>query len=329
MDRLGKDGFPLIALREIKFLLNLKHRNLIDLKEVVFNKDSFFIVMEYLPHDLRALMDGMKTPFRSSEVKCLMLQLLAGVAFMHENWILHRDLKTSNLLMNNAGVLKIADFGLARSFGEPLVALTPGVVTLWYRSPELLMGGDGYAYSTAIDVWSVGCIFGEFIRNEILLQGSGELDQLKRIFRLLGTPDDASWPQWRNLPGAKDLNVPMQRHHVLNQKFNEQELTPKGTDLMLELLRFDPERRISAKDALSHPYFTTEFPPPKEESAMPTFRPTQELAHHHREEPRPPQGPLFNPASEKLAGSLFGTSTVNYDVYLQALEAQEKNKKKK
>lgn len=134
-ETLSKDGFPLTSLREINVLLNLKHRNLVDLMEVVANHKHFFIVMEYLPHDLRALMDGMPQPFRASEVKCLLLQLLAGVAFMHENWIIHRDLvrgrrrawprslvpqKTSNLLMDNNGCLKIADFGLARSFGEPL-----------------------------------------------------------------------------------------------------------------------------------------------------------------------------------------------------------------
>jgi cell division cycle 2-like protein len=179
MDRnTSKDGFALTSLREINVLLNLKHRNLVDLTEVVSHKDHFYIVMEYLPHDLRALMDGMTQPFRASEVKCLMLQLLAGVAFMHENWIVHRDLKTSNLLMDNKGCLKIADFGLARSFGEPLKILTPGVVTLWYRAPELLLGGDKFRYSTAIDVWSVGCIFGEFIRNAILIPGLNEIDQV-------------------------------------------------------------------------------------------------------------------------------------------------------
>jgi cell division cycle 2-like protein len=322
MDRLGKDGFPLTALREINVLLNLKHRNLTDLREVVCNKNSFFLVMEYLPHDLRALMDAMPKPFRPSEVKCLMLQLLSGLAFMHENWILHRDLKTSNLLMDNYGCLKIADFGLARSFGEPLKALTPGVVTLWYRAPELLIGGDRYCYSTAVDVWSVGCIFGEFLRNQILIQGTSEMEQIKKIFTLLGTPDDSAWPGWRKLSGARNVQFPSQKYHILNQKFSETELTPNGTALMLKLLRFDPERRVSARTAISHAYFTTEKPRPKEESAMPTFKPTQEGAHQPREEKRA-AGPILNEANEKYAGSIFDVQTVNYDAYLEALNAKK------
>ncbi len=327
MDRIGKDGFPLTALREINVLLNLKHRNLTDLMEVVTNPNSFFIVMEYLPHDLRALMDGMAQPFRSSEVKCLMLQLLAGVAFMHENWILHRDLKTSNLLMDNKGTLKIADFGLARSFGEPLKPLTPGVVTLWYRAPELLLGGDRFAYSTAVDVWSCGCIFGEFLRNQILIQGASEMDQVKRMFKLLGTPDEAAWPNWRKLPGARNVQFQIQKMHILNQKFSEAELTPQGTALMLRLLCFDPERRESASQAMSHAYFVSEKPRPKDEAAMPSFRPTQEGAHQAQQEPKA-QGPVMMQANEKLAGSIFDTQTVNYDAYLSALEQAKKTQQK-
>lgn len=322
MDRLGKDGFPLTALREINALLNLKHRNLTDLKEVVCNDKSFFIVMEYLPHDLRALMDSMPKPFRPSEVKCLLQQLLEGVAFMHENWILHRDLKTSNLLLDNRGVLKIADFGLARSFGEPLKPLTPGVVTLWYRAPELLIGGECFAYSTAVDVWSVGCIFGEFIRNQILIQGTSEMEQIKKIFHLLGTPDDSAWPGWRQLSGSRNVQWPKQSYHILGQKFAETELTPQGTALMLDLLRFDPERRVSAREAISHAYFTIEKPRPKEESAMPTFKPTQEGAHSEREIEKP-AGSVVSRSEEKYAGSIFDVQTVNYDAYLAALSGKK------
>lgn len=323
MDRLGKDGFPLTALREINVLLNLKHPNLTDLKEVVYNKNSFFIVMEYLPHDLRALMDAMTQPFRPSEIKCLMLQLLSGVAFMHEHWILHRDLKTSNLLMDNRGSLKIADFGLARSFGEPLKPLTPGVVTLWYRAPELLLGGDRFAYSTAVDMWSVGCIFGEFLRNQVLIQGTSEMEQVKKIFKLMGTPDETTWPGWRQLSGARNVQFQQQKYDILGQKFTESELTPKGTSLMRQLLFYDPERRISARLAMTHAYFTTEKPRPKEPSAMPTFKPTQEGAHQPRED-KPAAGPMVHQANEKLAGSIFDVQTVNYDAYLQALEEQGK-----
>jgi serine/threonine protein kinase len=178
-------------------------------------------------------------------------------------FLLKLENRTSNLLMDNKGTLKIADFGLARSFGEPLKPLTPGVVTLWYRAPELLLGGDRFAYSTAVDVWSCGCIFGEFIRNQILIQGTNEMDQIKKIFRLLGTPDEGSWPNWRKLPGARNVQFQQQKNHILGQKFTESELTPQGTHLMLRLLCFDPERRESAQQALQHPFFTTEKPRPK------------------------------------------------------------------
>lgn len=130
-----REGFPLTSLREINILLSLHHPSIVDVKEVVVGSslDSIFMVMEYMEHDLKALMETMKQPFSQSEVKCLMLQLLEGVQYLHDNWVLHRDLKTSNLLLNNQGELKICDFGLARQYGSPLKPYTHLVVTLWYR----------------------------------------------------------------------------------------------------------------------------------------------------------------------------------------------------
>ena len=159
----------------------------------------------------------MRTPFLASEVKTLMLQLLSAIAFCHDNWIVHRDLKTSNLLMNNRGQIKVADFGLARTYGEPLGSMTQLVVTLWYRAPELLMGSADY--STAIDLWSIGCIFGELIQKDPLLPGKGEIDQVNRvrrraglwltpqIFKLLGRPTEEAWPGYSKLPNAKSFNA--------------------------------------------------------------------------------------------------------------------------
>jgi cell division cycle 2-like protein len=130
-----KEGFPLTSLREINILLSFHHPFIVDVKEVVVGSslDSIFMVMEYMEHDLKELMEAMKQPFSQSEVKCLMLQLLEGVKYLHDNWVLHRDLKTSNLLLNNKGELKICDFGLARQYGSPLKPYTSLVVTLWYR----------------------------------------------------------------------------------------------------------------------------------------------------------------------------------------------------
>nr|XP_028951993.1 cyclin-dependent kinase G-2-like isoform X2 [Malus domestica] len=198
-----REGFPLTSLREINILLSLHHPSIVDVKEVVVgsNLDSIFMVMEYMEHDLKALMETKKQPFSQSEVKCLMLQLLAGVKYLHDNWVLHRDLKTSNLLMNNRGELKICDFGLARQYGSPLKPYTHLVVTLWYRAPELLLGVK--EYSTAIDMWSLGCIMAELLSKEPLFNGKTEFDQLDKIFKILGTPNETIWPGYSKLPGVK------------------------------------------------------------------------------------------------------------------------------
>ncbi|XP_044490469.1 cyclin-dependent kinase G-2 isoform X2 [Mangifera indica] len=198
-----REGFPLTSLREINILLSFHHPSIVDVKEVVVgsNLDSIFMVMEYMEHDLKGLMEAMKQPFSQSEVKCLMLQLLEGVKYLHDNWVLHRDLKTSNLLLNNRGELKICDFGLARQYGSPLKPYTHLVVTLWYRAPELLLGAK--QYSTAIDMWSLGCIMAELLSKEPLFNGKTEFDQLDKIFRILGTPNETIWPGFSKLPGVK------------------------------------------------------------------------------------------------------------------------------
>lgn len=131
----ANNGFPITSLREIKLLMEHKHPNIVEVKEIVAGKSfgTVYICMEFLEHDLKVLMEDMKGVFLNAEVKCLLQQLLRGVNYLHSNWILHRDLKTSNLLLNNKGILKIGDFGLAREYGSPLHALSPSVVTLWYR----------------------------------------------------------------------------------------------------------------------------------------------------------------------------------------------------
>merc|ERR1711934_1015869 len=126
-----------------------------------------FYIFEYCEHDLAQLIDSRSFPFSESETKCLLLQLMKAVAYLHDNWIMHRDLKLSNLLLNNAGELKLCDFGLAREYGHPLSRYTGKVVTLWYRPPELLLGV--HTYGTAVDMWGVGCIFGELLQNAPLL----------------------------------------------------------------------------------------------------------------------------------------------------------------
>ncbi|CAN6449062.1 unnamed protein product [Victoria cruziana] len=273
-----REGFPLTSLREINILLSFHHPSIVDVKEVVVgsNLDSIFMVMEYMDHDLKGLMESMKQPFSQSEVKCLMLQLLEGIKYLHDNWVLHRDLKTSNLLLNNRGELKICDFGLARQYGSPLRPYTQLVVTLWYRAPELLLGSK--LYSTAVDMWSLGCIMAELLAKEPLFCGKNEIDQLDKIFRILGTPNEKIWPGYVKLPGVK-CNFVKQPYNKLREKFpkftaasfsGKPALSDAGFDLLNKLLTYDPEKRITAEEALNHDWFS-EFPPPKSKEFMPTF----------------------------------------------------------
>ncbi|KAL6520530.1 hypothetical protein OROMI_032292 [Orobanche minor] len=274
-----REGFPLTSLREINILLSFGHPSIVDVKEVVVGSslDSIFMVMEYMEHDLKALMETMKQPFSQSEVKCLMLQLLAGVKYLHDNWVLHRDLKTSNLLLNNCGELKICDFGLARQYGSPLKPYTHLVVTLWYRAPELLLGVK--QYSTAIDMWSLGCIMAELLSKEPLFSGKTEFDQLDKIFKMLGTPNEKIWPGFSELPGVK-VNFIKHKYNLLRKKFPPSSFTGSpilsdaGFDLLNKLLTYDPEKRITAEEALNHEWFR-EVPLPKSKEFMPTFP-----AHH-------------------------------------------------
>lgn len=279
-----RDGFPLSALREMNILLSLHHPSIVNVKEVVMGDlDSVFMVMEYMEHDLKGLIEVMKQPFSISEAKCLMFQLLEGVGYLHDNWVLHRDLKSSNILMNNRGELKICDFGMSRQYGSPLKPYTSLVVTMWYRAPELLLGTK--QYSTAIDMWSVGCIMAELLSKEPLFKGKSEVDQLDKIFRTLGTPNETIWPGVSKLPGSK-ANFVKQPYNLLRKKFpaasftGSPVLSESGFDLLSKLLTYDPEKRITAEEALNHDWFR-EVPLPKSKDFMPTF-PAQNEQNRHR-----------------------------------------------
>ncbi|KAM6498254.1 Pkinase domain containing protein [Amanita muscaria] len=265
-----KNGFPITALREINALMLCRHENVVGIREVVVGDTltQVFVVMDFIEHDLKTLLTVMPSPFLQSEIKTLMLQLLSAVAHCHTNWILHRDLKTSNLLMNNRGTIKVADFGLARRYGDPVGVggMTQLVVTLWYRAPEILLGAK--TYSTAIDMWSVGCIFAELILKEPLFQTKNETEMLQMIFKLLGPPTNNSWPDYSSLPLAKTMTLPSPQPHQFRSKFPH--LTAAGLDLLMSFLTYDPERRISAEEALQHSYFS-EPPLPKHPDLFGSF----------------------------------------------------------
>ncbi|CAB0044908.1 unnamed protein product [Trichogramma brassicae] len=267
-----KDGFPITSLREINTLLKAQHPNIVTVREIVVgsNMDKIFIVMDYVEHDLKSLIETMKSKnqvFIPGEVKCLMQQLLQAVSHMHDNWILHRDLKTSNLLLSHRGILKVGDFGLAREYGSPLKQYTSIVVTLWYRAPELLLGSK--TYSTPIDMWSVGCIFAE-------------------VFKELGTPNDRIWPGYSKLPMTKKVSFSQYPVNNIRQRFNL--LTDLGIDLLNKFLTYDPEQRISAEDALKHGYFV-ESPVAIDPSMFPTWPAKSEFgARTINQSPKPPSG---------------------------------------
>uniref|UniRef100_A0A4W3HLI7 cyclin-dependent kinase n=1 Tax=Callorhinchus milii TaxID=7868 RepID=A0A4W3HLI7_CALMI len=286
-----KEGFPITSLREINTILKAQHPNIVTVREIVVgsNMDKIYIVMNYVEHDLKSLMETMKQPFLPGEVKTLMIQLLRGVRHLHDNWILHRDLKTSNLLLSHSGILKIGDFGLAREYGSPLKPYTPVVVTLWYRTPELLLGAK--EYSTAIDLWSVGCIFAEFLTQKPLFPGKSEIDQINKIFKELGTPSEKIWPGYNELPAVKKMTFTEYPFNNLRKRFGAL-LSDQGFDLMNKFLTYCPAKRITAEEALKHEYFR-ETPLPIEPSMFPTWPAKSEQQRVKRgTSPRPPEGGL-------------------------------------
>ncbi|GAW12777.1 hypothetical protein ANO14919_021480 [Xylariales sp. No.14919] len=275
-DESMRTGLPETGLREIQILKDCSHKNIVKLQEVVVGEDTsrienIFLVLEFVEHDLKSILEDMPEPFLASEVKSLLLQLASGVTYLHEHWILHRDLKTSNLLLNNRGRLKIADFGMARYVGDPAPKLTQLVVTLWYRAPELLLGTK--TYGAPIDMWSVGCIFAEVLTREPLLPGQNEVDALTKIFELCGIPTDESWPGFRRLPNARTLrlpskNAPASTGSVIRARFPL--LTAAGSALLSGLLSLNPDARPTARQMLQHAYFRQD-PKPKHEAMFPTF----------------------------------------------------------
>jgi cell division cycle 2-like protein len=250
-----KDGFPITALRETNVLLSLRHPNILRVHEMVVGKgpdgERIYMVMEYFDTDLKALAEKRRKVgehFTVSEVKCLTYQLLSGIAHLHRHWYLHRDIKTSNLLYNSHGRLALGDFGLARRYEDPIRPYTRLVVTLWYRCPELLLGAR--EYNTAVDTWSAGCVMGELLHGEAIFPGQGDVDQLSKIFAMLGAPSEDRWPGWSSLPGASIVRWKQGPRSRLAEAFPSTAfasgkpcLTPVGRELLAGLLHLDPNQR--------------------------------------------------------------------------------------
>ncbi|KAF8946383.1 negative regulator of the PHO system, partial [Haplosporangium bisporale] len=190
----SEEGAPSTAIREISLMKELRHPNIVRLHDVIHTENKLTLVFEYMDQDLKKYMDqhGNRGALGPIVIKAFMYQLLKGVAFCHENRVLHRDLKPQNLLINRKGELKLGDFGLARAFGIPVNTFSNEVVTLWYRAPDVLLGSK--TYSTSIDIWSAGCIMAEMYLGKPLFAGSNNQDELMKIFKVMGTPTEDTWP---------------------------------------------------------------------------------------------------------------------------------------
>ncbi|KAH8741576.1 cdc2-like protein kinase [Cryptosporidium ryanae] len=245
------EGIPSTAIREISLLKELQHPNIVSLFDVIHSEKRLTLVFEFMEKDLKMVLDAHKSGLDDKTIKIYLYQLLRGVAHCHQHRILHRDLKPQNLLINSNGALKLADFGLARAFGIPVRSYTHEVVTLWYRAPDVLMGSK--RYSTSVDIWSIGCIFAEMITGKPLFPGTSDDDQLLKIFSILGTPNPKEWSQLQELPLWKQRTFQVYERKSWDSIFPG--FSKSGIDLLSKMLCFDPNKRISAKDAMEHAYF--------------------------------------------------------------------------
>uniref|UniRef100_A0A8D0AKF6 cyclin-dependent kinase n=1 Tax=Sander lucioperca TaxID=283035 RepID=A0A8D0AKF6_SANLU len=246
-----EEGAPCTAIREVSLLKNLKHANIVTLHDIIHTERCLTLVFEYLDSDLKQYLDNCGNLMSMHNVKIFMFQLLRGLSYCHTRKILHRDLKPQNLLINETGELKLADFGLARAKSVPTKTYSNEVVTLWYRPPDVLLGST--EYSTPIDMWGVGCILNEMATGHPMFPGATVKEELHLIFRLLGTPTEETWSGISSNEEFRSYLFPQYRPQTLINHVPR--LDTEGIDLLSALLLYDTRSRISAEAALQHPYF--------------------------------------------------------------------------
>ncbi|KAK8605191.1 hypothetical protein V6N13_082642 [Hibiscus sabdariffa] len=279
-DNLEPESVKFMA-REILILRRLDHPNVIKLEGLATSRMScsLYLVFQYMEHDLAGLAASPIVKFTEPQVKCYMHQLLSGLDHCHNRRVLHRDIKGSNLLIDDGGVLKIADFGLA-TFFDPnhKHPMTSRVVTLWYRAPELLLGAT--EYGVGVDLWSAGCILGELLAGKPIMPGRTEVEQLHKIYKLCGSPSDEYWKKSK-LPNATLFKPREPYKRCIRETFKD--FPQSSLPLIDTLLAIDPAERLTATAALRSEFFTTE-PYACEPSSLPKYPPSKEMDAKRRDD---------------------------------------------
>lgn len=299
-------GISQSAIREMGLNKEISHANVVALKEVILEDKSIYMVFEYAEHDFLQVIhhysQTLRIQIQSMVLKPMVYQLLNGLVYLHSAHILHRDLKPANILITASGVVKIGDLGLARIIYQPLQPLFAGdkvVVTIWYRAPELLMGAKHY--HKAIDCWAVGCVFAELASLRPIFKGEEakldskknvpfQRDQLLKIFEVLGTPDEKDWPGVRDTPEYQSMKRLDPYQNRLAEWCQSRIRSPHGHDLLRQLFAFDPDKRLTAKDALTHKWF--------QEDPRPTWNVFQYIPVHQL----PPQRRITQDEAPSMMG---------------------------
>ncbi|CDO95909.1 unnamed protein product [Kluyveromyces dobzhanskii CBS 2104] len=271
-----RDGFPITSIREIKLLQQLDHPNISLIKEIIVSdKNTISMGFQYMENDLSGMLMDKTIEFSVANIKHLMKQLFVGLQYLHQQQIVHRDIKGSNLLIDNRGNLKITDFGLAKKLTDTSSAVsnTNRVITLWYRPPELLLGATDYKYE--VDCWGCGCLLVELFIGAAIFPGANEVDQFQRILNIMGSPTIQQWPKMLDMPWWFML-VPQITKTYQDVFFEEfKEVPQDALDLASKLLRYDQDTRFTATEALQHHYFTNE-PKPQPLLLGPEFKGSHE-----------------------------------------------------
>mmetsp|Transcript_33707 Transcript_33707/g.38324 ORF Transcript_33707/g.38324 Transcript_33707/m.38324 type:complete len:358 (-) Transcript_33707:459-1532(-) len=255
------------TFREIMFLQELNgHENIVRLLNVLRaeNDRDIYLVFDYMETDLHAVIRA--NILEEIHKQYIIYQILKSLKYMHSGELLHRDLKPSNILLNSECLVKVADFGLARSVayednGGTNPVLTDYVATRWYRAPEILLGST--QYTKGVDMWSLGCILGELLSGKPIFPGTSTLNQLDRVMEVTGRPSQEDIDAIQSsLAGTMLESLPMAKSKPLRELFPT--ATDEALDLLRNLLQFNPTKRLTAEQALRHPY-VAQFHNPEDE----------------------------------------------------------------